>query len=90
MDDLPAPEWMAFGDQNTTRMLYIFHHEDDQKPDNYVYREDMTVLGFGRENGQETTKHLTTKQSFSIGFVESQDYSEVELAIKELLENVTK
>ena len=48
--DLPAPEWMAFGDQHSPRMLYLLHHKDDEFPDNYVSRPDMTVLGFGRKN----------------------------------------
>ena len=81
--DLPAPEWMAFGDQNSPRMLYMLHHEDDTFPDNYVSRPDMTVLGFGRENKD---KFLTTVQTFSIGFVESREYSGVEKVIKQIIE----
>lgn len=84
--DLPAPEWMAFGDKNSPRMLYMLHHEDDKHPDNYVYRPDMTVLGFGRENGEKTTKHLTSIQTFSIGFAESKEYSEVSEIIRRSIE----
>jgi len=84
--DLPSPEWMAFGDQNSPRMLYMLHHEDDEIPDNYVHRPDMTVLGFGRQNGEKTTKHLTTIQTFSIGFFESIDYSEIEQSIRKVFE----
>jgi len=80
--DLPAPEWMAFGDQDSPRMLYMLHHQDDQYPDNYVSRPDMTVLGFGRENKD---KFLTTSQTFSIGFVESTVYDMVEGTIKQVL-----
>ena len=79
--DLPAPEWMAFGDQDSPRMLYMLHQEDDAFPDNYVSRPDMTVLGFGRENKD---KYLTTVQTFSIGFIESTEYSVIEQAIKKL------
>ena len=81
--DLPAPEWMAFGDPNATRVLYMLHHEDDEFPDNYVSRPDMTVLGFGRENKD---KFLTTVQTFSIGFVESVEYSEIEETVKKILD----
>lgn len=81
--DLPAPEWMAFGDKESPRMLYMLHHEDDGFPDNYVSRPDMTVLGFGRQNKD---KFLETKQTFSIGFVESTDYKEIDQAIREVLE----
>ncbi|MBM1105774.1 hypothetical protein JQC67_06480 [Aurantibacter crassamenti] len=84
--DLPAPEWMAFGDQNSSRVLYMLHHEDDELPDNYVSRPDMTVLGFGRQNGEKTTKHLNMVQTFSIGFIESSDYSIINRAIKQGLD----
>ncbi len=81
--DLPAPEWMAFGDPNSPRMLYMLHHEDDEFPDNYVSRPDMTVLGFGRENKD---KFLTEVQTFSIGFVESREYEVIEGVVGEVLE----
>ncbi|WP_204356563.1 hypothetical protein [Arcticibacterium luteifluviistationis] len=84
--DLPAPEWMAFGDKDSPRVLYLLHQEDDEYPDNYVSRPDMTVLGFGRENGEQTSKHLDTVQTFSIGFVESTEYSAIEQAIKKILD----
>lgn len=76
--DLPAPEWMAFGDQRSPRMLFMLHHENDTFPDNYVSRADMTVLGFGRENKD---KFLTTAQTFSIGFIEHTDYLMIENAM---------
>ncbi|WP_199271529.1 hypothetical protein [Cellulophaga sp. L1A9] len=85
-DDLPAPEWMAFGDQKLSRMLYILHHEDDNFPDNYVSRPDMTVLGFGRENKKKTSKYLNTVQTFSIGFIESTEYSIIDQAVRNVLE----
>lgn len=84
--DLPAPEWMAFGDQNSPRMLYLFHHEDDEFPDNYVSRPYMTVLGFGRQNKENTTKHLNSIQTFSIGFVESSEYSVIDKTIRQILD----
>ena len=84
--DLPSPEWMAFGDTNSPRMLYMLHHEDDQHPDNYVYRTEMTVLGFGRNNEEQTTKHLSTIQTFSIGFIEAKEYSMVDQYIRKILE----
>ena len=77
--DLPAPEWMAFGDENSPRMLYMLQHEDDTQPNDYVSRSDMTVLGFGRRNKD---KFLTQPQSFSIGFVETTQYKGVQAAIE--------
>lgn len=79
--DLPAPEWMAFGDEAAPRMLYLLHHEDDTHPDDYVSRPDMTVLGFGRRNKD---KFLNTPQTFSIGFVETTTHSDVANAIEAL------
>ena len=79
--DLPAPEWMAFGDQNSPRVLYVLHHEDDDYPDDYVSRPYMTVLGFGR---RDKDKFLNTAQSFSIGFIESTDYSSIDRVIKQI------
>ncbi len=81
--DLPSPEWMAFGDPNSPRVLYVLHHEDDEHPDDYVSRPDMTVLGFGRH---EKDKFLTTPQTFSIGFVESTNHSVIDRTIKQLLD----
>ena len=81
--DLPAPEWMAFGDPNSPRMLYMLHQEDDEFPDNYVSRPDMTVLGFGRQNKD---KYLNTVQTFSIGFIESTEYSVIDQTIRQVLE----
>ncbi|MFT2091021.1 hypothetical protein [Paraglaciecola sp. 2405UD69-4] len=80
--DLPSPEWIAFGDIKSPRMLYLYHHQDDEYPDNYVSRPYMTVLGFGRSNKD---KYLDTVQSFSLGFVETTDYSK----IQKLINNIT-
>lgn len=80
--DLPSPEWMAFGDERSPRVLYLLHHQDDEHPDNYVSRPEMTVLGFGREN---KNKYLNTTQRFSIGFIESTAYTKIDQTIKELL-----
>jgi len=81
--DLPAPEWMAFGDRNSPRVLYVLHHEDDEVPDDYVSRPYMTVLGFGR---RDKDKFLDTVQTFSIGFVESTDYSVIDRTIRQILD----
>ena len=81
LDDLPSPEWIAFGDEHSPRMLYLLHHDDDEHPDNYVSRPDMTVFGFGRSN---KNKYLSTPQTFSIGFVESSKYEEVKTTIKDV------
>lgn len=79
--DQPAPEWMAFGDPDSPRMIYMLQHEDDTQPNDYVSRPDMTVLGFGRRNKE---KFLTEPQRFSIGFVETTEYHDVKSAIESI------
>lgn len=80
--DLPGPEWMAFGDLNSPRMLYMLQHDDDSLPNDYVSRPDMTVLGFGRRNKD---KFLTEPQKFSIGFVEATRYNDVKGAVERIV-----
>ena len=81
--DLPGPEWIAFGDANSPRMLYVLHHEDDEHADEYFNRPYMTVFGFGRS---DKGKFLDTPQTFSIGFVESTAYATVEDTILSVLD----
>lgn len=73
--DFPGPEWIAFGDLQSPRMLYLLQHQDDDLADSYESRPDMTVLGFGRLHKE---KYLNTPNTFSIGFVESTNRKEVE------------
>jgi hypothetical protein len=80
--DLPGPEWIAFGDVKVSRMIYLLNHEDDQHSDEYFNRPYMTVFGFGRS---EKGKFLDSPQTFSIGFIESSDYEEVETTIQNVL-----
>lgn len=80
--DLPNPEWVAFGDTRSPRVLYLLQHEDDDNLDEYYMRPYMTVFGFGRNDSE---KYFTTPKTFSIGFVESTNYLDVENTIKEIL-----
>ena len=81
--DLPAPEWMAFGDPNSPRVLYMLNHDDDPQPDDYANREYMTVFAFGRR-GKD--KFLTEPQRYSIGFVESTNYEVIDGMIRQVLD----
>ncbi len=80
--DLPGPGWIAFGDVDSPRMIYLLHREDDEYPDEYFDRPYMTVFGFDRG---EKGKYIDTPQTFSIGFVESTEYKEVEAAVRNVL-----
>ncbi len=81
--DLPGPEWMAFGDTRSPRVLYVLQHEDDEKLDEYYMRPYMTVFGFGRNDGN---KYLDTPKSFSIGFIESTDYAVIDRTVRQVLD----
>jgi hypothetical protein len=74
--DIPAPEWIAFGDGKLGRVLVLFHHQDDNHPDRfYQMNHQMTVFGFGR---QGLNKFLeTVPQQFSIGFLETTNHAEI-------------
>ena len=82
--DIPAPEWIAFGDQKLERVLFLLHHEDDNHPDKfYQMGRQMTVFGFGR-TGVE--KYLASvPQRFTIGFLETTKHSKINRRMKGLL-----
>ncbi len=83
--DLPYPEWYAFGDESSPRMIFLLNHDDDSHPDDYVSRPYMTVLGFGRH---EKNKFLNTPKTFSIGFVESVEYEKVSKEVATVLKQI--
>lgn len=85
--DLPYPEWIAFGDEKSTRMLYLLNHSDDNHVDEYVSRPYMTVFGFGRSG---KNKFINSPQRFSLGFINSTQYSVVESQIKQQLTKTAK
>ncbi|MGB3726423.1 MAG: hypothetical protein WA981_11700 [Glaciecola sp.] len=77
-----GPEWFAFGDTNVSRVIYVAQHQNDDHLDEYYMRPYMTVFGFGRNSGN---KYLNQARTFSIGFVESSQYAEVNTAITQIV-----
>ena len=74
--DIPAPEWIAFGDRAGDRSLVLWHHEDDPHPDRYYQmQQQMTVFGFGRSGLDKFLQ--TVPQQVTIGFVESRRHEDV-------------
>ncbi|MPZ16911.1 MAG: hypothetical protein GEV06_03180 [Luteitalea sp.] len=68
--DIPAPEWIVFGDEKLQRVLFLVHHEDDEHPDRfYQMKRQMTVFGFGRSGGDKFLDFVP--QRVSIGFLET-------------------
>lgn len=79
--DIPAPEWIVFGDKNLKRVFFLLHHEDDEHPDRfYQARQEMTVFGFGRMGGEKFLDSVP--QHVSIGFLETTDPVEIGRAIE--------
>jgi hypothetical protein len=71
--DIPASEWIAFGDPRINRALLLLHHSDDQHSDRfYAMQKRMTVFGFGRQGVKPLID--TVPQSFSLGLVEATDH----------------
>jgi hypothetical protein len=82
--DLPAPEWIAFGDPKLDRVLYLLHHEDDSHPDRFYQLENkMTVFGFGREGMKKFLSSVP--QSVSIGFLETTDFTVIQEHVSKIL-----
>jgi hypothetical protein len=85
--DIPAPEWIVFGDAHLKRVLFLAHHEDDRHPDGfYQMQEEMTVFGFGRRKGEKLLDAVP--QRFSIGFLETADPSAIRSALQDRFRNL--
>lgn len=86
--DIPAPEWICFGDDNTDRVLFLHHCEDDDAPDKYYAMSPMTVFGFGRSG---LTKYLSSvPQRFHIGFIEHTAYAAITDSIAAIAQGRTE
>jgi hypothetical protein len=83
-----GPEWIAFGDSEKKRILFMAHPTNDEFPDKYYKQGSMTVFGFGRGSG--TSKYLTEEnEPFFIGFYDDTAHQEVAVYIEGLLATVT-
>ncbi len=80
--DLPAPEWIYFGDEKVRRVLFFAHHEDDNITDqSWQMDENMTVFGFGRKY-RCCDRYLTKAPAhFTLGFIEDSGHFTVSKTI---------
>ncbi len=80
--DLPAPEWIYFGDEKIRRVLFFAHHEDDNANDQFWQMDDkMTVFGFGRKY-RCCERFLTkTPAHFTLGLIEDSGHFTVSKTI---------
>lgn len=75
--DFTNPEWLYFGDSNINTVLYLIHHEDDQKVDSYRPMEgNMTVFGFGRQQTGQQKFISTVPARFTIGLTQGTGYAQ--------------
>ncbi len=80
--DLPAPEWIYFGDEKIRRVLFFAHHEDDHANDQFWQMDDkMTVFGFGRKY-RCCERYLTQAPAhFTLGLIEDSSHFTVSKTI---------
>jgi hypothetical protein len=85
--DLPDPEWIAFGDDRSRRLLVIARETPDDSLDQFYQMDGaMTVFGFGREH-RCCGKYLTgTPATFVVLFLDRAPAS----AITEILRNLAQ
>jgi hypothetical protein len=79
--DGEAGEWLCFGDPAVNRVIFLVHHEDDDKIDSYwPMNREMTVFGFGRKGIE---KFMTAVPAhFTVGFCEDDDFDTVSKTVR--------
>ena len=81
---LPDPQWIAFGHNDSPRVLLLVNHDLAGKTGRYYWMKTMTVFGFGR--GEKVhEKYFDSPGRFTIMFVESTDWDEIRKVAAELL-----
>jgi len=86
--DIPAPEWIVYGDHNVEDVLFLAHHQDDEIGDYQLGQDVMVIFGFGRFGDGEwwTEKGLENQgEKFSIGFLKTKDHQELNKKIIDLI-----
>jgi len=89
--DLPAPEWVYFGDEKLNRVLYLIHHEYSDAIDEYWHFGEggMTVFGFGRGPREEGWQRLTVVPThLTIGFAETKSHEKVAQVINSVYQEL--
>lgn len=91
--DLPAPEWIAFGEEVLDIAFFVAHHQDDDIEDIYLHWHAMTVFGFGRAR-PESDNYIPllqgAGQSFSIGFLPFSSRQKLGLDIEQFLSSTNE
>ncbi len=82
--DLPGEEWIYFGDNDLTRVLYLANHQEDDVVDcQYVMQDNMVVFGFGRDEQESRAPHMEANPGvFTLGFIEDTGHAQVAQQIR--------
>ncbi len=82
--ELPAPQWVYFGDAKFKRVLFLAVHEPDKALDEFWHRGSggMTVFGFGRGPRKDGWQRMTALPAhLTIGFVETDVFADASAQI---------
>ncbi len=89
--DIPAPEWICFGDAGKDRVIFLLHYNDDSENDGLYTTPNpglMVIFGFGRSS---TSKLMSAvPDSFAVGFIESTDHNTIKTQIDGVISGVTE
>lgn len=85
--DIPFPEWIVWGDENATDVLFLTHSPDDDAGDFNTTTGVMTIFGFGRSGeSYGFNKGLNrVGDEFCVGFLKTKDHGELSSAIEEIM-----
>ena len=83
--DLPAPEWVYFGDAGMDRVMYYARHGDDNVVDRFwrFGEGEMTVFGFGRGPREVQWERLRAVPArLTVGFAEDNTFTHVRAIVR--------
>ena len=83
--DLPAPEWVYFGDAGMDRVMYYARHGDDNVVDRFwrFGEGEMTVFGFGRGPREVQWERLRAVPArLTVGFAEENTFTQVRAIVR--------
>jgi len=78
-------EWAYLGDKNSENVMFMVHHDDDTKGDDFSSGwGNMCVLAFGRKisSGGSGAFFTAADEVFSVGIVESTEKADIAAAVK--------
>ena len=85
--DIQGEEWVYVSDGTVNRSLFLINHQEDEHIDGYRDQDNMTVFGFGRNQGN---RYLTgINKTFTIGLIDSKEFNTVKKEVQSIYKSVT-